>query len=93
LVRFAAIVFGDGQNHIVFASILPSLGKIRFCFDLTRIKTNMVCFRFVPAAWGLELRFLFDLVRKKSINIRFASIRRSFGLTQFVFVQSFMDFY
>jgi hypothetical protein len=93
LVRFAAFVFGDEENHIMFASILPSLGKIRFCFDITRIETNMVCFRFVPAAWGHELRFLFDLVIKRSNNIRFASIVRSFGLNQFVFVRSCTDFY
>ncbi|MFN9959231.1 MAG: hypothetical protein ACK55I_39570, partial [bacterium] len=51
LVRFASIVFGDGLNHIVFASILPSLGGIFFRFDLARVGTNMVCFRFDPAGY------------------------------------------
>jgi hypothetical protein len=52
LVRFAPIVFGVGLNHIVFSSFLPCLGRNFFRFDLARIDTHMVCFRFDPAEDG-----------------------------------------
>ncbi len=49
--------------HIVFSSFLPCLGRILFRFDLARIETRMVCFRFDPAENGTSFSSLLFILR------------------------------
>ena len=48
---------------IVFSSFLPCLGQILFRFDLARIETRMVCFRFDPAENGTSFSSLLFILR------------------------------